>query len=71
MLVSKTRTKVVHKNVSQGLKSDLLSFEIILIKMKYLRIYNVSVHRNFYQNQLINKCARKKIAKIPEFFCEI
>ena len=34
--------------------------------MKNLRFYNVSIHRNFYQNQFINECARKKKAKITE-----
>ena len=34
--------------------------------MKNLRLHNVSIHRNFYQNRFINECARKKKAKIPE-----
>ena len=34
--------------------------------MKYLRIYNISIHINFYQNRFINECARKLKAKIPE-----
>ena len=34
--------------------------------MKYLRLYNVSIHRNIYQDRLINKYARKKKAKTPE-----
>ena len=34
--------------------------------MKYLRINNVSIHINLYQNQLRNECARKKKAKTPE-----
>ena len=28
--------------------------------MKYLRIHNISIHINFYQNQFINECARKE-----------
>ena len=27
--------------------------------MKYLRIRNISIHLNFYQNRFINECARK------------
>ena len=34
--------------------------------MKNLFLLNVSIHRNFYQNQLINKYARKKKPKISE-----
>ena len=34
--------------------------------MKNARLYIVSIHRNFYQNQFINECARKKKAKILE-----
>ena len=32
-----------------------------------MRLYIVSIPRNFYQNRFINECARKKKAKIPEF----
>ena len=32
--------------------------------IKNLRLYNVSIQRNFHQNQLINECTRKKKAKI-------
>ena len=46
----KTRTKVVHKNVGQGLKSDLLwpsmTSGVILNLIKYLRIHKVSIHIN-------------------------
>ena len=35
--------------------------------MKYLRINNISIPINFYQNRFINECARKIKAKIPEF----
>ena len=34
-------------------------FEVILIKMKYLRLYNISILINFFQNRFINECARK------------
>ena len=37
-----------------------MTVEVILIKIKYLRINNISIHINFYQNQFINECARKK-----------
>ena len=37
-----------------------MTFEVLLISIKYLRIHNVSIHINFYQNQFINKCVRKK-----------
>ena len=32
-----------------------------------MRLLNVSIHRNIYQNRFINECARKKKAKILEF----
>ena len=38
-----------------------MTIEVILNKIKYLRIHNVSIHINFYQNRLINECFRKKI----------
>ena len=34
--------------------------------MKYLRIYNISIHINFYQNQFINECVRKNFLKFSE-----
>ena len=45
-------------------KSDLMwpsmIFEVVLYRMQYLRIHNISIHRFFfYQKQFINKCARK------------
>ena len=43
-----------------------MTSEVILHFMKNLRLHNVSIHRNFYQNRFINECARKKKAKIPE-----
>ena len=34
--------------------------EAILIKMKYLRIYNIIIHINFfYQNRFINECVKR------------
>ena len=43
-----------------------MTFEVIIYFMKNLRLYNVSIHRNFYQNRFINEYARKKKAKISE-----
>ena len=34
--------------------------------MKYLRIYNISIHINFYQNRLKNKSVRKNFLKFSE-----
>ena len=34
-----------------------MTSEIILYLMKNLRLYNVIIHKNFYQNQLKNKFA--------------
>ena len=42
------------------------TFEVILYFMKYLHLYNVSIHRKFYQNRFINKCARNDLAQILE-----
>ena len=51
-------------------KKDLLlpsmTFEVILYFIKTLRLHNVSIHRNFYQNRFVNEYARKKKAKISE-----
>ena len=52
-----------------------MTFEVILDFIKYLRLHNVSIDRNWF----INECARKQKAKIPEslnhrvpeFFSEI
>ena len=43
-----------------------MTFEVILDFLNSLRLHNVSIHRDFEQNQFINECARKKKAKIPE-----
>ena len=43
-----------------------MTFEVILIEIKYLRIHNISVHINFYQNRFINESVRKNFLKISE-----
>ena len=53
---------------------SLMTFEVILLEIKYLRILNVSIHINFYQNRFINECIRKNFLKFPErqmTFCEL
>ena len=43
-------------------------FAVIFYFIKKMRLYYVSIHRNFYQNQFKNEYARnKKKAQIPEF----
>ena len=42
-----------------------MTVKVILNKMKYLRIHNVSIHINFYQNRFINECVRKTFHKFP------
>ena len=44
-----------------------MTFKVILNLIKNVCILNVSIHINFYENQFINECARKKKAKILEF----
>ena len=39
--------------------------DVILYFMENLRLHNVSIHRNFYQNLFIKEYARKKKVKIP------
>ena len=34
--------------------------------MKYLRIYNISIHINFHQNRFINESVRKNFLKFAE-----
>ena len=34
--------------------------------MKYFRIYNISIHMNFYQNRFINECVKKNFLKFSE-----
>ena len=43
-----------------------MTFEVILIEIKYLRIHNISVHINFYQNRFIIESVRKNFLKFPE-----
>ena len=43
-----------------------MTFEVILIKMKYLRIHNISIHIIFYQNRFINECVWKNFLKFSE-----
>ena len=43
-----------------------MTFEVILHFKKNMRHLNVSIHRNYYQNQFINECARKEKDKISE-----
>ena len=42
-----------------------MTFEVILIKIKYLRIHNISIHI-IYQNRFINECVRKNFLKFSE-----
>ena len=43
-----------------------MTFEVILIKIKDLRIHNISTHIIFYQNRFINECVTKNLLKFPE-----
>ena len=43
-----------------------MTFEVVLILMKYLRIYNISIHTNFYQNRFINESVRKNFLKFSK-----
>ena len=38
-----------------------MNFDVILNKMKYLRIHNVNIHINVYQNPFINECELRRI----------
>ena len=40
-----------------------MTFEVILIEMKYLRINDIGIHINFYQNQFINERVRKILGR--------
>ena len=42
-----------------------MTFEVKHLLTKNKHPYNVSIHINFYQNLLINECARAFLAKIP------
>ena len=53
-----------------------MTFEVKLSLIKNERLFIVSIHSNFHQNQNINECLRKKKAKFPEsrkpeIFCEM
>ena len=57
---------------NRGRDGLTFGFELILIKMKYLRLYNVSIHIDFYQNRFINECAKKikfQSLTVSSFFC--
>ena len=43
-----------------------MTFEVILFKMKYLRIHNNSIHIIFYENRFVNECVRKNFLKFLE-----
>ena len=43
-----------------------MTFEVILIKIKYLRIHNICIYIIFYQNRFINECVRKNFLKFSE-----
>ena len=47
-----------------------MTFKIMLHFMKDLRLTNVSIHRKFNQNRIINECAGKS-PLIPEFFKDV
>ena len=40
-----------------------MTFEGILLEMKYLRIHNISIHINLYQNRFKNESVRKNFLK--------
>ena len=46
----------------------LMTSEVKLYLMKNLRLYNVSIYRNFFQDRFINEYARKKKAKMSEIW---
>ena len=45
-------------------KRHSMTFDVILNNIKYLRIHNVSIHLNFYQNIFI-KCVKNNFLKFP------
>ena len=47
-------------------KASINYLILILNKIKYLRIHNISIHINFYQNLFINQCVRKNFLKFSE-----
>ena len=51
-----------------------MTVEVILNKIEYLRIHNVSIHIDFYQNRFINECVRNNFLKFLErqmTFCDL
>ena len=42
-----------------------MTFEVKHVLTKNKHPHNVSIHVNFYQDPLINECARAILAKIP------
>ena len=53
-----------------------MTFEVILSKLKYWCIHIVNIRIKFYQNWLINACARKTLKNSrrdghTEFLCEM
>ena len=47
--------------------SNLMTSEVILHFIKNLCYHDVSIHRIFYKNKLINEYARKNVATISEY----
>ena len=43
-----------------------MTSEVKLLSMKNLCLYNVLIHRNFYQYHFMNECDKMNLAKIPE-----
>ena len=56
------KQKIYHRkrflNFKMTLCDLLMTFLVILYKMKKLPLYNVGFHRNLYQNRLLNEYAR-------------
>ena len=57
------RKKFVNSRKETDPLWPLMTFEVILIEKKYLRIHNISVHIIFYQNRFINESVRKNFLK--------
>ena len=54
----------IRGRVGLALKLDELlgpsmTFKVVLIKIKYLSMHNISIHINFYKNRFINECVRR------------
>ena len=71
-MIAFAKPNLSHKYILCRENNNFLSFIILLlahglpITHENIHRHNVSIHRNCYQNQLINEYARKKIAKISE-----